>query len=77
MTKPDLIVTIEDPGDWSVGIMPHSINLNLYQIEIEDDEHRDAIRKACVELGAAVFGEKVLVYFSDRCEDAPEPEPES
>jgi hypothetical protein len=67
----NLIVTIEQPGDPSVGIFSQSIELNLYQIELDDCEHRERIRQACVALGDAVFGEKVIVYFSDLCEDGP------
>lgn len=58
------------PGDESVGI--RSAAWTVDDIELDDNEHREAVRESFVAAFESLVGDRVVVTFSDeRCEEEP------
>ena len=61
MIKSSMIISA--PGDESVGIFGATWEIN--DIVIDDDNHREEVRKAFSEAFTVLTGEKVSVMFND------------
>ena len=66
----DLILTIEDMGDRSVGIWPQSITINFGEWEL-DEEDRKKVKDGAVEYFKTCVSDMPVryAYFNDECAD--------